>query len=61
MDLQQVRGVQVEFQDNPSSIPHKREIVFNSTEDELVKQEISSFIKRDYSKGQTSRGSDVVK
>ena len=46
MDLQQVRGVQVEFQDNPSSIPHKREIVFNSTEDELVKQEISSFIKK---------------
>ena len=44
--LQQVRGVQVEFQDNPSNIPHKREIVFNSTEDELVKQEISSFIKK---------------
>ena len=46
MDLQQVRGVQVEFQDNPSSIPDKREIVFNSTADELVKQEISSFIKK---------------
>ena len=46
MDLQQVRDVQVEFQVNPSSIPHKHEIVFNSTEDELVKQEISSFIKK---------------
>ena len=46
MDLQQVQGVQVKFQDNPSSIPHKREIVFNSIEDELVKQEISSFIKK---------------
>ena len=45
MDLQQVRGVQVEFQDNPSSIPHKCEIVFNSMEDELAKQEIS-FIKK---------------
>ena len=44
--LQQVRGVQVEFQENPSNIPHKREIVFNSTDDELVKQEISSFIKK---------------
>ena len=44
--LQQVWGVQVEFQDNRSSIPHKREIVFNSTEDELLKQEISSFIKK---------------
>ena len=44
--LQQVQGVQVEFQDNPSNIPHKRKIVFNSMEDELVKQEISSFIKK---------------
>ena len=44
--LLQVRGVQVEFQENPSNIPHKREIVFNSTDDELVKQEISSFIKK---------------
>ena len=44
--LQLVRGVQVEFQENPSNIPHKREIVFNITEDELVKQEISSFLKK---------------
>ena len=44
--LLQVRGVQVEFQENPSDIPHKLEIVFNSTDDELVKQEISSFIKK---------------
>ena len=44
--LQQVRGVQFEFHENPSNIPHKREIVFNSTEDELVEQEISSFIKK---------------
>ena len=44
--LQLVWGVQVEFQENPSNIPHKREIVFNSTEDELVKQEMSSFIKK---------------
>ena len=43
--LLQVRGVQVEYQENPSNIPHKREIVFNSTDDELVKQEISSIIK----------------
>ena len=58
--LQLVQGVQVEFQENPSNIPHKREIVFNSTEDELAKQEISSFIKRDYSRGRTSRGSGIV-
>ena len=42
----QVRGVQVEFQENPSDTPHKHEIVFNSTDDELVKQEISSIIKK---------------
>ena len=41
----QVQGVQVEFQENPSNIPHKREIVFNSMDDELVKQKIFSFIK----------------
>ena len=46
MDVQLVRGVQVEFQENPSNISYKREIAFNSTEDELVKQEISSFIKK---------------
>ena len=46
MDFQLVRGVQVEFQENPSNISYKREIVFNSMEDELVKQEISSFIKK---------------
>ena len=57
--LELVRGVLVEFQENHSNIPHKREIVFNSTENELVKQEISSFIKKDYSRGRTSRGSDV--
>ena len=44
--LLQVRDVQVEFQENPSNITHKREIVFNSTDDELVKQEISSFIRK---------------
>ena len=41
----QVQGVQVEFQENPSNIPHKHEIVFNSTDDELAKQKIVSFIK----------------
>ena len=41
-----VRGVQVEFQENPSNISHKRKIVFSSTEYELVKQEISSFIEK---------------
>ena len=56
--LLQVQGVQVEFQENPSNIPHKHEIVFNSTDDELVKQYFS-LIKRDYSRGRTSRGSDI--
>ena len=60
MDLQQVRGVQVEFQDNPSSIPQKREIVFNSTEDELVNRKFLRLLKKGLFKGQTSRGSDVV-
>ena len=46
MDFQLVRRVQVEFQENPSNISYKHEIVFNSTEDELVKQGISSFIKK---------------
>ena len=43
--LLQVQGVQVEFQENPSNIPHKREIVFNSTDDELVKQNIFHLLK----------------
>ena len=61
MDFQLVRGVQLEFQENPSNISYKREIVFNSTEDELIKQEISSYIKkREYSRGRTSRGSGIV-
>ena len=41
----QVQGVQVEFQENPSNIPHKREIVFNSMDDELVKQNIFHLLK----------------
>ena len=41
----QVQGVQVEFQENSSNIPHKREIVVNSTDDELVKQNIFHLLK----------------
>ena len=37
--------LQVEFQENPSNIPHKREIVFNSMDDELVKQYIFHLLK----------------
>ena len=41
----QVQGVQVEFQENPSNIPHKCKIVFNNTDDELVKQNIFHLLK----------------